>query len=164
MGDNASIPINVRIISATNRDLERLVQKGKFRKDLFTGSTSSPSGYRPLRERPEDIPLLAEAFIKSIGLKTGKSIHTISPDAMALLMSHAWPGNVRELKSAFEYALSPARRAASNSITSPPTSSDTGGQAAHWPQGMTRLTSEEVKRSQLISALQQTHGKPHPDR
>lgn len=88
VGANAPIPINVRIISATNRNLEALVAEGAFRKDLFYRINVIPIWVPPLRERTEDIPLLAENFLKTIGLKTGKTIPTVSPEAMAFLTNY----------------------------------------------------------------------------
>ncbi|MBC8432466.1 MAG: sigma 54-interacting transcriptional regulator [Desulfobacterales bacterium] len=103
VGDNRPIHIDVRIISATNKDLMQLVAQGVFRKDLFYRINVIPITVPPLRERAEDIPILAESFFRRIKLKGGKNIQGISSDAMGILMEHSWPGNVRELKSAFEY-------------------------------------------------------------
>jgi PAS domain S-box-containing protein len=104
VGDQRPISIDVRIISATNRDLKRLVEQGKFREDLFYRINVIPIHVPPLRERVSDIPLLAEHFFRRIQLKSDKKINGIAKDAMHLLMAHPWPGNVRELKSTFEYA------------------------------------------------------------
>jgi len=104
VGDNRSIAVDVRIISATNRDLKDLVAKGIFREDLFYRINVIPITVPPLRERASDIPLLANAFFQRIRLKRGQPVQGISNDAMAILANYAWPGNVRELKSAFEYA------------------------------------------------------------
>ena len=97
--------MNVRIISATNKDLKSLVDKGAFREDLFFRINVIPIRLPPLRERVEDIPLLADTFLKRVQLKGSRSIRGISNEAMSLLMSYSWPGNVRELRSVFEYAL-----------------------------------------------------------
>lgn len=104
VGDNRSIPVDVRIISATNKDLKSLVDEGRFRNDLFFRINVIPIRVPALRERIEDIPLLADAFFKRAQLKSSKSIRGISNEAMSYLMIYDWPGNVRELKSAFEYA------------------------------------------------------------
>ena len=105
VGDNKPIPVNVRIISATNKDLKSLVDKGLFREDLFFRINVIPIRLPPLRERAEDIPLLADAFLKRIQLKGSRLICGIDNETMSLLMSYSWPGNVRELRSVFEYAL-----------------------------------------------------------
>jgi two-component system, NtrC family, response regulator HydG len=104
VGDNRPLQIDVRIISATNRNLKQLVAQGAFREDLFYRINVIPITVPPLRERVDDIPLLAEYFFRRIKLKNNQKIQGISNEAMALLMAYPWPGNVRELKSAFEYA------------------------------------------------------------
>ncbi len=104
VGDSKSIPVDVRIISATNKNLSSLVKTGAFRKDLYFRINVIPIQMPPLRERVEDIPLLAESFFRKLRIKSGKSIEGISNLALEVLIRYPWPGNVRELKSAFEYA------------------------------------------------------------
>ncbi len=104
VGENKPIKVDVRVISATNKDLKALVDKGLFREDLFFRINVIPITIPPLRKRIEDIPLLAEKFFKRIQIKSGKNIEGISDEAMKKLTDYHWPGNVRELKSAFEYA------------------------------------------------------------
>lgn len=104
VGDHQPIPVHARIISATNRDLSALIEQGVFRRDFYYRINVVPIRMPSLRERKEDIPLLAESFFRRITLKSGKKISGISRETMELLMRYSWPGNVRELKSAFEYA------------------------------------------------------------
>jgi two-component system response regulator HydG len=104
VGDSQSIPVDVRIISATNRNLTKLVEEGVIRKDFYFRINVIPINLPPLRERSEDIPLLAEFFFRKNRLKSGKNILGISNDTMDALVNYWWPGNVRELKGAFEYA------------------------------------------------------------
>ncbi len=104
VGDHRSIPVDVRIITATNRDLEELVNAGAFRADLFYRINVVPIRVPPLRERKEDIPLLAQCFIERIARRSGKPISGLTSDAVDLLMHHDWPGNVRELRNMIEYA------------------------------------------------------------
>jgi two-component system, NtrC family, response regulator HydG len=104
VGDSKSIPVDVRVISATNKKLSNLVETGAIRKDLYFRINVIPIHIPPLRERVEDIPLLAEAFFQKLRIKSGKSIEGIAPLALEVLTKYSWPGNVRELKSAFEYA------------------------------------------------------------
>nr|WP_321464425.1 sigma 54-interacting transcriptional regulator [uncultured Desulfobulbus sp.] len=104
VGDNHPISVDVRIITATNRNLEAMVREGSFRQDLYYRINVIPVTVPPLRERIEDVPLLAESFFRTLQLKSGKDIRSISRHAMDLLMAYAWPGNVRELRSTFEYA------------------------------------------------------------
>ena len=104
VGDHQSIKVDVRVISATNRDLPELIARGAFREDFFYRINVIPINVPPLRERIEDIPLLARSFFNKIQLKSGKQINGISNETMELLVNYPWPGNVRELKSAFEFA------------------------------------------------------------
>jgi two-component system, NtrC family, response regulator HydG len=104
VGDNRPIHVNVRIISATNKELKALVDQGAFRNDLFFRINVIPIRLPALRERVDDIPLLADAFFRRAQMKSSKAIRGISNEAMSFLMIHDWPGNVRELRSAFEYA------------------------------------------------------------
>jgi two-component system response regulator HydG len=104
VGDNRPIAVDVRIISATNRNLAELIAKGAFREDFYYRINVIPILVPPLRERREDIPLLARSFFNRIILKSSKKIDGIAPGAMDALMAYNWPGNVRELKSAFEFA------------------------------------------------------------
>ena len=97
--------VDVRVISATNIPLERLVQERRFREDLFYRLQVIPIRTPPLRERREDIPLLAEHFLKLFAKQMGKGTAKISEAAMALLTRHAWPGNVRELENVIERAV-----------------------------------------------------------
>ena len=114
VGDNRSIPIDVRIISATNKDLMAMVREGTFREDFYYRINVIPISLPPVRERGDDIPLLAEAFFRKMQLKMDKDIRRISRQAMELLTHYPWPGNVRELRSTFEYAFVTCR---GNSIT-----------------------------------------------
>jgi len=156
VGANTPIPINVRIISATNRNLDALVAEGVFRKDLFYRINVIPIWVPPLRERTEDIPLLAEAFLKRISLKTGQTIPAVSPEAMALLMNYPWPGNVRELKSAFEYACVTGHENRLEPYHFPP--NIVGQRVVTTPYSAPHESREETQRRQLITALQQTGG------
>lgn len=104
VGDNQPIPVDVRIITATNRNLADMVRAGSFRQDLFYRINVVPVTIPPLRERIEDVPLLAESFFRTLQLKSGKDIRGIGRQTMDLLMAYSWPGNVRELRSTFEYA------------------------------------------------------------
>jgi len=102
VGGTGIIPINVRVIASTNSDLEFSIKTGKFREDLFYRIAAFPIVIPPLRERCDDISLLAEYFLNQASAKSGKAVSVISNDAMDLLISYHWPGNVRELESAIE--------------------------------------------------------------
>ncbi|ATW28267.1 sigma-54-dependent Fis family transcriptional regulator [Candidatus Formimonas warabiya] len=106
LGSGNSIPVDVRIIAATNQNLEELVKKGEFRQDLFYRLNVVPLNIVPLRERREDIPLLVEYLLLKLANKPGFSKKQISPEALDILVNgHCWPGNVRELENILERAL-----------------------------------------------------------
>src|SRR5262249_56334791 len=95
----------VRIIAATNRDLNEEVRLGRFRSDLFFRLNVIPLTVPSLRKRPEDIPLLVTYFVSRFGKKFGRKIDGVSRDAMELLTTYQWPGNVRELQNIIERAV-----------------------------------------------------------
>jgi two-component system response regulator HydG len=105
VGDHTPIPVDVRIITATNKNLEDLVARGAFREDLYFRIHVFPLTIPPLRERPEDIPIIIQHFVEQNHATSGKKIAGLSPEAVARLTSYTWPGNVRELRNAIEYAL-----------------------------------------------------------
>ena len=94
--------VDVRLIAATNRDLEKEVREGRFREDLFFRLNVVPVRIPPLRERRDDVPLLANHFLSAACRRHGVAAKTIAPSAMDALVGHAWPGNVRELRNAME--------------------------------------------------------------
>jgi len=102
VGGSANIKVDVRIISATNKDLEEEVKKDNFREDLFFRLNVIPISVPPLRERREDIPLLVEYFVQSIAEDYGQPLKKITPEAMKSLEEHSWPGNIRELRNLIE--------------------------------------------------------------
>ncbi|MEN6318088.1 MAG: sigma-54 dependent transcriptional regulator [Syntrophaceae bacterium] len=109
IGSGRPVEVDVRVIVATNKDLETEVKKGNFREDLYYRIHVVPVDLPPLRERKEDIPLLAEHFLKEISKRMKKDIKAISPMAMQKLMLHDWPGNVRELENTIEHAMAITR-------------------------------------------------------
>lgn len=102
VGASASRKVNVRVVSATSRDLELDVRAGRFREDLFFRLNVFTMLIPPLRDRVDDIPLLADSFIASTAAAMGKAPARITPEAMRWLMAYSWPGNVRELKNVIE--------------------------------------------------------------
>jgi len=105
VGGTETIDVNIRLICATNKNLEKAVEEGTFREDLYYRINVFTIILPPLRERRTDIPLLANHFIEKYAITMNKSINDISQDAMNLLYNHAWPGNVRELENAIERAM-----------------------------------------------------------
>ncbi|HDP97567.1 MAG TPA: sigma-54-dependent Fis family transcriptional regulator [bacterium] len=104
VGGSEMIKVDVRVISATNRDLEEAMKNSEFREDLYYRLSVFPIKLPPLRERKEDIPLLAAHFLKKYSDQENKHLESISSDALELLMAYNWPGNVRELENAIERA------------------------------------------------------------
>ncbi len=105
VGGNATIHTNVRLIAATNQDLESLAAAGRFRPDLFYRLNVLTIRIPPLRERMDDVPLLVNYFLGRLNREFDRRVCGISPEAMQLLKQHHWPGNVRELQSAVKHAL-----------------------------------------------------------
>ena len=105
VGGNRLINVDVRLIAATHRGLDRLVQEGKFREDLYFRIRVVQIQMPPLRERPEDIPILAESFRKEYSLENGKGDLSFAPSSIKLFMDYRWPGNVRELRTAVEHGV-----------------------------------------------------------
>jgi DNA-binding NtrC family response regulator len=105
LGSNTPIPIDVRLVTATNRDLEAAVESGAFRSDLYYRLQVVHIHLPPLRERREDIPLLADYFLRKFAEENGRALRTISDEAMRLLQNACWKGNVRELENVIESAV-----------------------------------------------------------
>ena len=105
VGSNTPIPVNVRIIAATNKSLKKLVQEGKFREDLYFRLNVVHIQMPPLRDRREDVPLLATAFLKEFARENNKEFKPLSRDALDAVRNYSWPGNVRELRTAMEHGV-----------------------------------------------------------
>ena len=156
VGDNRPIPIDVRVVTATNRNLKELVEKGLFREDLFFRINVIPITLPPLRDREEDIPLLAESFFKRIQIKSGRDIKGISNEAMEVMMRYDWPGNVRELKSAFEYASVTCQEALIQPFHLPPNIYSWGERKTASKDSYTNR--ENMKKKRLTRALKKAGG------
>ena len=105
VGGNAEIPVNFRLIAATNKNLESMTAEEKFREDLYYRINVFSITIPPLRERREDIPLLADYFLNKFTRSMNRRIERIAPTAIQLLLNYDWPGNVRELQNAIERAV-----------------------------------------------------------
>jgi len=105
VGSDKTVGVDVRVIAASNRDLQELVRQGSFREDLFYRLSVFTIKLPPLRERAEEIPLLAHHFVQRLSRELGRTIDYITPQAMAILEAHDWPGNVRELENVIERAV-----------------------------------------------------------
>jgi two-component system response regulator HydG len=104
VGESRKLKVDIRIIAATNKDLYELVKTGHFREDLYYRLKVFPIHLPSMRERKEDIPILANHFIEKFNRETHKRIQSLSPTAMRIFMDYDWPGNVRELENAVEHA------------------------------------------------------------
>jgi len=105
VGSNKTLTADVRLIAATNKDLARMVREGKFREDLYFRLRVVEIKLPPLRERREDIPLLAHRFLREFAAENQKPVRDFTMDAMEALLKYSWPGNVRELRTAIEHAV-----------------------------------------------------------
>lgn len=102
VGGSESVDVDVRVIAATNRDLKRATEEGRFREDLYYRLNVVPILLPPLRDRREDLPLLIDHFLEHLSVEMNKRVDGVRPDTLALLMKHDWPGNVRELRNVLE--------------------------------------------------------------
>jgi len=109
LGDTSFYPIDVRIISASNRDIENLIHQGRFREDLYFRMKVIDIELPPLRERREDIPLLVGHFINQFGNKPNRKVSGVSEEALRILINYSWPGNVRELENIIQRAIALCR-------------------------------------------------------
>ncbi len=110
LGSEKLVEVDVRIIAATNKDLENQVKQGLFREDLFYRIHVIPIYLPPLREKKEDLPALADHFIKKFSQQMKKEVKGLTPSALQRLMLHDWPGNIRELENTIEYAVAMTQR------------------------------------------------------
>lgn len=169
VGGSAEVAVDVRIIAATNRDLEQDIREQRFREDLFYRLNVIPFQLPAMRERPDDIPLLAGHFMARYAESMGKDVRRLSAKAQSELMSHPWPGNVRELQNVIQrhVALSEG-----DEIETLDLESHTESQAGAPPAGgellqqyalesddfMLDEVMEQIERRFLASALEQTNG------
>src|SRR5262249_35977905 len=102
VGSSKTVKVDVRVIAATNRDLSKRVEEGQFREDLYYRLNVFPLTVPPLRDRPEDIALLANAFFERSLQKLGRAMEPLTADVLSRLNAYDWPGNVRELQNVIE--------------------------------------------------------------
>ncbi|MBI3597764.1 MAG: sigma-54-dependent Fis family transcriptional regulator [Nitrospirae bacterium] len=157
VGGTETIRIDVRILAATNKDLETLVKAGRFREDAFYRLHVVTINLPPLRDHPEDIPLLANHFIKTACQHAKKSVSRISKEAMEILTHYHWPGNIRQLENVIERAVT----LTTNNVLMPSDISEDlySKEAVHPPSSSEALlTLEEMKRRYVEQILNQTGG------
>jgi transcriptional regulator with GAF, ATPase, and Fis domain len=171
VGGVDTVKVDVRLISATHRDLERLIAEGKFREDLYYRLNVFPITMPPLRERPGDIPLLVEHFMQKFAQSSGKVVSSVDPRALASLTAYPWPGNVRELENVVERAMILVsgstltvadldfgrRLAMTPSVGIPMPAITDGGAAGEGGRSLYRRLSEQ-ERGEIIAAVESAQG------
>lgn len=164
LGGSRQIPIDVRIVAATNKDLEQAVKQGQFREDLFYRLAVIRLRLPPLRERREDIPLLAQLFVNRFAAEMGRPALSLSSDALRVLQNYSFPGNVRELENAVERAvilsegpelLGKDFSFAGSAMGETPTLSDTEGQLRTALMPNTTATSNDSGLKGEIKSLEE---------
>ncbi|HEY2405849.1 MAG TPA: sigma-54 dependent transcriptional regulator [Polyangiaceae bacterium] len=164
VGSTQETPIDVRVLAATNRDVEAEVARGDFRQDLYYRLNVIRIPLPPLRERREDIPMLAERFMQRFAVDMGKEIAGFTPDALRVLQAYAFPGNVRELENVMERAVALAGSRVIGLGDFPQELSGTAGGSGvvlgELPEAGCHLDEviNELERRLLISALERTGG------
>jgi len=163
VGSNKTQTADIRLLAATNKNLEELVKAGKFREDLFFRLRVMEIWLPPLRNRLEDIPLLAQAFLKEFAKEDGKALSGFSAEALGTLLRYRWPGNVRELRTAVEHAVVLCRADRITARDLPPWvrgshgTAPTGGPAPEAP-GAGGLTVKAAEKDLIQRALKEAGG------
>ena len=163
LGGTRTIKVDVRLVAATNRDLRAALEQGTFREDLYYRLNVVPISIPPLREHKEDVPALADHFLRRYAAESGKAIRGITPDALKTLMDFHWPGNVRELQNIIERAIAFSEgdvlgvadiRLDLFSVRKSPAAASAANPEAHFPpEGMTLDEfEEEIIRESLRRA------------
>jgi len=163
VGSNKTLTADVRLITATNKNLEELAKAGTFREDLFFRLRVVEIWLPPLRERREDLPLLAQAFLREFASENQKPVAGYSSEAMDLLQRYLWPGNVRELRTAIEHAVVLCRGDKITPRDLPPAVRSTVVAATPGtdpPRLLARddMTVQEAEKQLIIRALKETNG------
>ena len=166
VGGTEEASSNIRVIAASNRELPKLVSEGKFREDLFYRLNVIPVKMPPLRDRADDIPLIAEHFLAKYTREMNKSVESFSPEALAALRAYPWPGNVRELENTVEraVALESSRRIEVAALPDTvregrPATSRPGEPMVDTGDGFNlERHLQDIERSHLERALERAHG------
>lgn len=154
LGGNKTIKVNVRIVAATNRSLEKEVAEGRFRLDLYYRLNVFPIELPPLRERKEDIELLADFFLAKYAAASRRNITSINKNALEQLLNYNWPGNIRELEHLMERSVLLAKTAEIESFDLPENPDKFSVEAPGQLKSM-----EEMERDHIMNALKNSNGK-----
>jgi two-component system, NtrC family, nitrogen regulation response regulator NtrX len=158
VGASQSIQVDARVVAATNKNLEKEIERGNFREDLFYRLNVIPFVVPPLRERAEDIPLLASHFLKSFARSYGRKPKELASDSIGALMEYHWPGNVRELRNLMErmVILNPQTRIEARHL---PLESSRKAQQKQWNGfGSLHEVREAAERDYILKKLEETGG------
>ncbi len=161
VGSNKTLTADVRLVAATNKNLAELAKSGTFREDLLFRLRVVEVWLPPLRQRLEDIPLLAQAFLREFALENEKAVTGFTADALELLLHYAWPGNVRELRTAIERGVVLCRADRITARDLPPALRQPGANGAVEPQqspAQADLTVKEAEKELIVRALKQSDG------
>ena len=165
VGGNTPIKVDVRLVAATNRNLEKLVSEGKFRDDLFFRLSVVPITMPLLRERKEDIPLLVTAFLKTFAEENGRPVPEITADAMQAILRYDWPGNVRELRTAIEHGVVMTKTGKITLRDLPAfvregvaAGGDAPGSEKYFPLRGSRFNLHDTEHRLILQALEETGG------
>ncbi|HEY5950377.1 MAG TPA: sigma 54-interacting transcriptional regulator, partial [Kofleriaceae bacterium] len=158
VGSSRTHKVDVRVVAATNRDLDKAIRDGKFREDLFYRLSVFPITLPPLRERGDDVVLLAHEFARQFAQRMGRQLAPLSTEAAARLRQYAWPGNVRELQNVIERAVITARDGQLNLDRALPASpiADDPSRASTPPTVLTVDDLARLERDNLLRALEAT--------
>ena len=155
-----TIKVNVRIIAATNANLEKGIAEGRFRLDLYYRLNVFPVILPPLRSRKEDVPLLATHFIRMYATKTNRKTEGIAPDALTRLMEYAWPGNVRELQNVIERSVLMTNETILRDVSFMSSSSSSPIKETTPAEEVARVkTIAEMEREHILSVLRKCKGR-----
>lgn len=160
VGSEETITVDVRVIASTNKDLEEEISRGNFREDLFYRLNVIPFFVPPLRERSEDIPLLAQHFLKELATRYGRRTREISDDAMEALMRYSWPGNVRELRNLIEriVIMNPTTTRFDSKHLPPLVYRDGGRRVARSEFSTLHQARDAYERDYILKTLDHNHG------
>ena len=160
VGSNKTLTADVRVVAATNKDLEAMVKAGMFREDLYFRLKIVELYLPPLRDRMEDVPLLAKSFLREFAKENAKSVADFTADALEMLLNHRWPGNVRELRSAIESAVVMCRgeRISARDLPRTVRSEMSPSNDSSRLLAKNDLTVKEAEKQLIIRALKETDG------